>query len=429
MATTTPNFGWPVPTSTDLVKNGATAIEALGDAIDASLVDLEGGTTGQVLAKASNADMDFAWVAQDDSNAIQNSIVDAKGDLISATANDTPARLAVGNNGETLVADSSTSTGLRWQGTYEAGKNFLINGGMDIWQRGTSFTPGAFDPKYTADRWQFFVGTGSNTISQETTTVPTGARYALKWVSGAAGGTFGIAQSIETANTIPLAGKAVTVQAHVTGTTGKTAVINLTYSTSTDVNPISVSTGIASSSTVTLTSGTFSTLTVTGTVPANAKTVAVQIASASTFANTENVILGNVQLEIGSVATSFTRAGGTIQGELAACQRYFYLVASGDAKAIANGAVYGPTAFYAVYAPKVSMRTAPTLSQTTGTNYYSLFTGGVGPDPFDSIASINNTGTEQIRFDITAGIAATLGQAGWIITNNAAAFVALQAEL
>ena len=51
MATTTPNFGWPVPTSTDLVKDGATAMEALGDAIDTSMVDLKGGTTGQVLSK------------------------------------------------------------------------------------------------------------------------------------------------------------------------------------------------------------------------------------------------------------------------------------------------------------------------------------------------------------------------------------------
>ena len=62
MATTTPNFGWPVPTSTDLVKDGATAIEGLGDAIDASLLDLKGGTTDQVLAKNSNTNMDFKWV-------------------------------------------------------------------------------------------------------------------------------------------------------------------------------------------------------------------------------------------------------------------------------------------------------------------------------------------------------------------------------
>jgi hypothetical protein len=114
MATTTPNFGWPVPTSTDLVKDGAVAIEGLGDAIDASLLDLKGGTTGQVLAKASGTDMDFSWVAQDDSNAIQNAIVDAKGDLIAATANDTPARLAVGTDYGFLQADSGQSTGLLW---------------------------------------------------------------------------------------------------------------------------------------------------------------------------------------------------------------------------------------------------------------------------------------------------------------------------
>jgi hypothetical protein len=66
MATTTPNFGWSVPTSTDLVKDGATAIETLGDAIDASLVDLKGGTTGQVLSKNSGTDMDFTWIEQDD---------------------------------------------------------------------------------------------------------------------------------------------------------------------------------------------------------------------------------------------------------------------------------------------------------------------------------------------------------------------------
>jgi hypothetical protein len=114
MATTTTNFGWDIPQSTDLVKDGATAIAALGQDIDTALVDLKGGTTGQVLSKASATDLDFTWVAQDDSNAIQNAIVDAKGDLIAATANDTPARLAVGTNGQVLTADSTASTGIKW---------------------------------------------------------------------------------------------------------------------------------------------------------------------------------------------------------------------------------------------------------------------------------------------------------------------------
>ncbi len=177
MATTTPNFGWPVPTSTDLVKDGATAIEALGDSIDASLVDLKGGTTGQVLSKTSNTDMDFTWVTDpggditnvsvtspitgggssgsvtvgilsgttsnlgavqlSDSTsststtlaatanavkttydlangAIAKSIVDAKGDLIAATAADTVSRLAVGANGTVLTADSAEATGVKW---------------------------------------------------------------------------------------------------------------------------------------------------------------------------------------------------------------------------------------------------------------------------------------------------------------------------
>jgi len=122
MATTTTNFGWDIPQSTDLVKDGATAIAALGQDIDTALVDLKGGTTGQVLAKASGTDLDFSWVAQDDSNAIQNAIVDAKGDLIAATAADTPARLAVGSNGQVLTADSTTATGIKWANPAGGGK-------------------------------------------------------------------------------------------------------------------------------------------------------------------------------------------------------------------------------------------------------------------------------------------------------------------
>ena len=66
MATTTTNFGWDIPQSTDLVKDGATAIAALGQDIDTAFVDLKGGTTGQVLSKTSGTDLAFTWIEQDD---------------------------------------------------------------------------------------------------------------------------------------------------------------------------------------------------------------------------------------------------------------------------------------------------------------------------------------------------------------------------
>ena len=119
---TTSNFGWTTPADTDLVKDGAAAIRTLGNGVDTSFLDLKGGSSGQILAKNSNTDLDFVWVAQDDSNAIQNAIVDAKGDLISASAADTPARLAVGANGTVLTADSSESTGLKWATPIAGGK-------------------------------------------------------------------------------------------------------------------------------------------------------------------------------------------------------------------------------------------------------------------------------------------------------------------
>jgi len=111
MANTT-NFNWATPDDTDLVKDGALAIRTLGSAIDASLADLQGGTTGQVLAKNSNDDMDFVWTS--DQVGIPASTVDAKGDLIAGTADNTVSRLAAGTNEHRLVADSAEATGLKY---------------------------------------------------------------------------------------------------------------------------------------------------------------------------------------------------------------------------------------------------------------------------------------------------------------------------
>jgi len=155
MATTT-NFGWETPDDTDLVKDGAAAIRTLGQSIDTSMADLEGGTTGQVLSKASNADMDFTWVAQDDSNAIQNAIVDAKGDLIAATAADTPARLAVGTNGQVLTADSAEATGLKWAAA--GGGSLVYVGGASP----SSVSSQAIDNVFTTTYENYMVVTSLN---------------------------------------------------------------------------------------------------------------------------------------------------------------------------------------------------------------------------------------------------------------------------
>ena len=107
---TTSNFGWTTPADTDLVKDGAAAIRTLGNGVDASFLDLKGGTTDQVLAKNSNTDLDFKWVAQDDSNAIQNALLTTTGDTIYASAASTPARLGVGSTGQVLTVAGGVPT-------------------------------------------------------------------------------------------------------------------------------------------------------------------------------------------------------------------------------------------------------------------------------------------------------------------------------
>ena len=106
---TSPIYNWPEPDNTDLVKNGALAIRTLGDAIDT--------TMGTMVPKT---------------------IVDAKGDLIAATAADTPARLAVGTNGQVLTADSSTASGLKWATAAGGGKVLQVVTGTTSTEVSTS---------------------------------------------------------------------------------------------------------------------------------------------------------------------------------------------------------------------------------------------------------------------------------------------------
>jgi len=172
---TTP-FSWQMPTSTDLVTDLPADFETFGQAVATSMADLLGGTTGQVLSKASNTDMDFTWVAQDDTNAIQNSIVDAKGDIVAASANDTPARLAVGANGTSLVADSTTATGLAYASRATLAANTftadqVINGVIAGRSGGnlasnTVFGATALDGNTTGE---YNVAIGNNALTSNTT--------------------------------------------------------------------------------------------------------------------------------------------------------------------------------------------------------------------------------------------------------------------
>jgi hypothetical protein len=100
MANPTSNFGWQMPTSTDLVTDLPADFETFGQAVDTSLADLKGGTSGQVLKKNSNTDMDFVWSS--DATGMTNPMT-TTGDTIYSSSGSTPARLGIGSTGQVLT--------------------------------------------------------------------------------------------------------------------------------------------------------------------------------------------------------------------------------------------------------------------------------------------------------------------------------------
>ena len=151
MSNPTTPFSWQMPTSTDLVTDLPADFEVFGQAVATSMADLLGGTTGQILAKASATDMDFTWIANDQGDitgvtagtgisgggtsgtvTVTNSMataIDAKGDLIAGTGADAFSRIAVGANGTVLTADSAEATGLKWVAGAGATGYTLLNAG------------------------------------------------------------------------------------------------------------------------------------------------------------------------------------------------------------------------------------------------------------------------------------------------------------
>jgi len=385
-----------------------------------------------------------AWVGFDDSNAIQNSIVDAKGDLVAASGADTPARLAVGSNGETLVADSSTSTGLRYQGSMAAGRNFIINGGFDIWQRGTSIAAQQVGFNYVSDRWGASSNTsGAATVSRQatgdTTNLPF-VQYCARYQRTAGNTATGIQylnQPIETINSIPLAGKTVTVSFYARAganfsATSNALNVSLRSGTGTDQNYLGTWTGdvLVASTTATLTT-TWQRFQFSGTIGATATELTLPFTYTPTGtagANDYYEVTG-VQLEVGSIATQFSRAGATIQGELAACQRYYYLHSTGSGKGVAMGTYYSASDMRAFVGLPVTMRTTPTLSAGSGTNYYRIISAGVSTDYFNSFTLEAGYAQTAIIQNSTE-VSGTAGYSGIVSCESGAnSFVAFSAEL
>jgi hypothetical protein len=151
MTNPTSNFGWQMPEPTDLVTDLPADFEVFGQAVDTDFVDLLGGTTGQVLSKTSNTDLDFTWVAATAGDitgvtagtgisgggtsgtvTVTNSMataIDAKGDLVVGTGADTFSKLTVGSDTFLLTADSAEATGLKWAAAAGGGGSATYVGG------------------------------------------------------------------------------------------------------------------------------------------------------------------------------------------------------------------------------------------------------------------------------------------------------------
>lgn len=359
--------------------------------------------------------------------------IDAKGDLIAGTADNSFSRLAVGNNGETLVADSSTSTGLRWQ--QPKTQNALYNSSFDIWQRGTSFNGSA--PYYCADRW-FFARPGAaagSTVSRQSAGL-TGFNYCARMQRDNGNtSTSGVRlfQSLETADSIYFAGKTVTLSFYVRSganySGGNGTYINLYSGTGTDQQlgntGFTGAASIALSSPITPTS-TWTRYSVTGTVSSSATEIGFEIGynPTGTAGANDYIEVTGFQLEVGSVATPYTRQNVTLAGELAACMRYYERFTAlttnprfGAGIAV-SGTVFNPTIYFTV--PKRA--SANVIDWANLTSYDSAVRN------ITSVAfSESNSNCVSLAVNVASGL--TTGRTTELIALQAGSFIGFSAEL
>jgi hypothetical protein len=376
---------------------------------------------------------------------IQPTIVDAKGDLIAAVAADSLNRLAVGSNDQVLVADSAASTGLAWKSygaQVTAGKNAVINGGMDIWQRGTTSASITTAATYTTDRWASVSGastamTVSRQVTGDTTNLPN-IQYCSR-VQKTAGQTgtsvLYFAQSIESVNSIPFAGKTVTLSFYArkgANYSQATSIVSayLQTGTGTDQNILSggltgAVNAIAQDATLTTTWQRFS---YTATLGATITQIGMFFAytPVGTAGANDWFEITGVQLEVGSVATPFSRAGGTIQGELAACQRYYYRTnpltqAYAD---IVQGQAATTTDVRFILRMPTTMRTTP-IAVEYATLRCSDYTNNL------TVSSINGSLATPDSVELQAAVTGAIQFRPYILqgNNSTSAYVAVSAEL
>ena len=360
--------------------------------------------------------------------------------VTSAIQTQMDAKLATATAATTYVANT---------GNYAAGKNKIINGNFSINQR--SFTTTSTNGTYGFDRFSANLIDGTVSYSAETFTTGAApvagyesANFARLTSTGqtAANSQLSIRQPIEDVRTF--AGETVTIsfwakaasgtpkvaiefiQAFGSGGSPSTAVLNyagqITLSTSWVRYSVTTAIPSISGKTIGTTANTSQLIPVLWC--SSGSDTASRTGSLGIQSNTFD--LWGVQVEAGSVATAFQTATGTIQGELAACQRYYYLLASGTGQAIANGFYVSATQYSSVVPLPVTMRSTPTLSVVTGSNYYATWNGA--SDLLDSL-TILLAGTKVSGLTNTTEAAGTAYRPAYLETNNAASFVAYSAEL